>query len=102
MHVLSGGVEALTLRAEAVDYRMLPWEQQHDVPMLTPDMAGRAGDTVYVIGTEGGFSQRELDALHAAQFQPVSLGARVLRCETAATLCLGIHWWASHLSGEAV
>ena len=45
--------------------------------------------------------KRELDSLRAAQFTFVSLGARVLRCETAATLCLGLHWWASHLADPA-
>ena len=45
--------------------------------------------------------QEELDSLRAAQFTFVSLGARVLRCETAATLCLGLHWWASHLADPA-
>ena len=69
--------------------------------MLTPEMAGQPGLTVYVLGPEGGFSQRELAALNNAKFTPVSLGARVLRCETAATLCLGIHWWASQLAGKA-
>ena len=68
--------------------------------MLTPDLAGRPGLSVYVIGPEGGFSARELDILHTAGFAAVSLGARVLRCETAATLCLGIHWWASQLPGR--
>ncbi|MDR1659993.1 MAG: RsmE family RNA methyltransferase, partial [Desulfovibrio sp.] len=57
--------------------------------------------SVYVIGPEGGFSQRELAVLHAAGFAPASLGKRVLRCETAAALCLGLHWWASHLNGTA-
>jgi 16S rRNA (uracil1498-N3)-methyltransferase len=23
-----------------------------------------------------------------------------LRCETAATLCLGLHWWGSQLCGK--
>ena len=31
-------------------------------------MAGRTGVTVYIIGPEGGFSARELDALRAAGF----------------------------------
>ena len=65
--------------------------------MLAPGMAGQSGLTVYVIGPEGGFSARELDTLRVSGFAAVSLGTRVLRCETAATLCLGIHWWASQL-----
>ena len=101
VEALAGGVDELVRRAAAADRRILPWEMQDTVNMLTPRLAGRSGTTVYVIGPEGGFSQRELDSLRAAQFTFVSLGARVLRCETAATLCLGLHWWASHLADPA-
>ncbi|MFT4300710.1 MAG: 16S rRNA (uracil(1498)-N(3))-methyltransferase [Desulfovibrio sp.] len=95
--ILKGGVEDLAKHAANADYRILPWEAQDDVPMLSPNMAGQPGLTVYVIGPEGGFSARELHTLRASGFTAVSLGTRVLRCETAATLCLGIHWWASQL-----
>ncbi|MDR1856682.1 MAG: 16S rRNA (uracil(1498)-N(3))-methyltransferase [Desulfovibrio sp.] len=79
------------------DRLLLPWESQEGIPLLTPDMAGRPGRTVYVVGPEGGFSPRELETLQKKGFTPFSLGTRVLRCETAAMLCLGLHWWASHL-----
>ena len=85
--------------AAAADFRLLPWERQEGVAMLEPGMAGRPGTTVYVIGPEGGFSPRELAALREAAFTPVSLGGRILRCETAAALVLGLHWWASQLPG---
>ena len=97
VHVLSGGVEELIARAQSVDYRILPWELQNSDSMLSPSLLGREGKTLYVIGPEGGFSERELDALNNNAFSKVSLGSRILRCETAATLCLGLHWWASHL-----
>ena len=100
VRALSGGVDQLVELSRQADHRILPWELQDGVHMLTPEMAGQPGLTVYVIGPEGGFSQRELAALNAAAFTPVSLGARVLRCETAATLCLGLHWWGSQLSGK--
>ncbi|MGN0651051.1 MAG: 16S rRNA (uracil(1498)-N(3))-methyltransferase [Oscillospiraceae bacterium] len=43
-----------------------------------------------VIGSEGGFEPAEAEALAAAGFIPVSLGKRILRCETApiAALCV--------------
>lgn len=98
IRTLSGGIGEVIAASETFSQRILPWELQDGSAMLTPDMAGRPGTTLYVIGPEGGFSARELDALRAASFSTVSLGQRILRCETAATLCLGIHWWASHLT----
>lgn len=83
--------------AEVADYRILPWEEIGGSPMLPKDLPGRPGITVYVIGPEGGFSQEELDTFRNADFLFASLGNRVLRCETAASLCLALHWWASQL-----
>ena len=42
------------------------------------------------VGPEGGFESHELDALRAANFRAVSLGANVLRFETAAVAALAI------------
>lgn len=81
-------------------WRVLPFEGREGVPMLLPSELGREGDTVYVIGPEGGFSAGEIEALFAEGFSPASFGNRVLRCETAATLCLGLHFWASQLPGH--
>lgn len=102
IRALSGGVDELVCLASQADQRILPWEMQSGLPMLTPETAGRAGLTIYVIGPEGGFSERELSILKRNDFRAVSLGARILRCETAATLCLGIHWWAAQLPGRHV
>jgi 16S rRNA (uracil1498-N3)-methyltransferase len=100
LRLLPEGVAGVIALASPARQRILLWEIQRDVPLLSMDMAGREGLSIYVVGPEGGFSQRELTALSAADFAPVSLGKRVLRCETAATLCLGLHWWASHLRGD--
>ena len=43
-----------------------------------------------LIGPEGGFSEAEFEQANAAGFQPVSLGPRVLRTETAAVASLAI------------
>jgi 16S rRNA (uracil1498-N3)-methyltransferase len=42
------------------------------------------------VGPEGGFEPYELDALRTANFRTVSLGANVLRFETAAVTALAI------------
>ena len=38
-----------------------------------------------VIGPEGGFIDAEIESLERAEFRPVSIGARILRVETAVT-----------------
>lgn len=43
-----------------------------------------------VVGPEGGFSQREVDALLAIGVRPLSLGSRRLRAETAAIAALSL------------
>lgn len=95
VETLPGGVDQLITASQQANNHILLLEHQQNVPMLTATQAGQAGDTVYVIGPEGGFSARELAAFAQGNFKPASLGNRILRCETAAMLCLGIHWWAS-------
>jgi 16S rRNA (uracil1498-N3)-methyltransferase len=43
-----------------------------------------------VVGPEGGFNEREIEALQAAGVQPVSLGPRVLRTETAGPAAIAV------------
>ena len=43
-----------------------------------------------VIGPEGGFEDSEIDLLKSLGYQVVSLGKRILRCETAATYALSV------------
>ena len=52
------------------------------------DAAGDSGPVIFLSGPEGGFTPAEEDAALAAGFQPVTLGARVLRAETAALAAL--------------
>lgn len=94
---LMGGAGEVAEASAVADYKILPWEEIGGSPMLPMDLPGRPGTTVYAIGPEGGFSQRELDIFKNAGFLFASLGNRVLRCETAASLCLSLHWWASQL-----
>ena len=48
------------------------------------------GAVAIVVGPEGGFSEREIEALQAAGVRPVSLGPRVLRTETAGPAAIAV------------
>ncbi len=59
---------------------------------LREAMAARAGDAAVCLlsGPEGGLSPQEATAARAAGWQPVSLGTRVLRAETAPLAALAL------------
>lgn len=59
-----------------------------DAPPL-PRAAGAARQVLLLSGPEGGLSDAEQAAARAAGFAPASLGARVLRADTAPLLALG-------------
>lgn len=64
---------------------LMPWEEAKDGGMLAlygaqPDIR----DIGILIGPEGGISQEEARQASAAGAQPITLGPRILRCETAA------------------
>lgn len=96
---MPGGVQQLMQAAVAIPHRIALWEEAEISSALgAPDLA--RGDTIYVIGPEGGITGREMDTLRAHDFAVKSLGRRVLRWETAALLCLGLHSWARQLRGQ--
>lgn len=48
------------------------------------DIGGLGGSTAIIVGSEGGFSEREAECAQGAGFSSISLGKRILRAETAA------------------
>lgn len=51
---------------------------------------GRPASALLLVGPEGGLSQAEIDAALARDFQPLRLGPRVLRTETAPVAALSV------------
>lgn len=82
--------------------RILPWEEEAGQKLISLAELGAPGNTIYVIGPEGGLTTGEVHDLKSAGFHTVGLGERVLRCETAAVLCLGLHMWASQLQRDGM
>jgi 16S rRNA (uracil1498-N3)-methyltransferase len=70
-------------QAPADSARIIPHEKTEH-PRLR-DVVVKSGTAVHMcIGPEGGFSEEEMERAVSAGFQPVSLGPRRLRTETAA------------------
>ncbi len=59
----------------------------------TAEYLSPQGTTVLVIGSEGGFSSKEIELFSDYNAQFYTLGERILRYETAAILALGLHFW---------
>ncbi|MBB1077768.1 16S rRNA (uracil(1498)-N(3))-methyltransferase [Rhodoferax sp. 4810] len=74
----------LSLRSDARGVRDAVGQQA----VAAPGQASIVREVTFLSGPEGGLSTAEEDAALAAGFQPVTLGPRVLRAETAALAAL--------------
>jgi 16S rRNA (uracil1498-N3)-methyltransferase len=73
--------------------KIILWEQEHSTTLrqalagMTP---GTPSDISLLVGPEGGFSDDEVQLAQQAGWQPVSLGQRILRMETAAIVATAL------------
>ncbi|MDR3209433.1 MAG: 16S rRNA (uracil(1498)-N(3))-methyltransferase [Oscillospiraceae bacterium] len=75
--------DAVTDAARA-DLPLFPYEGERYRGLLDTLGNGSAPDTVSIVtGAEGGFTPQEADAAVAAGMRSVTLGKRILRCDTA-------------------
>jgi 16S rRNA (uracil1498-N3)-methyltransferase len=94
--VMPGGAAELARRSSGYEHRYLLWEAQDERPsLIDPHKAGAPGDSLLVIGPEGGIAPHEVQTFLDAGFIPASLGSRILRYETAALACLSLAWWGA-------
>ena len=69
--------------------RLIPWEEAVDAPSISSIFANRTSDGLadksvgLMIGPEGGITADEITGAREVGWQPVTLGARILRAETA-------------------
>lgn len=71
--------------ASKMEHRIIPYELAEGMGKTKETFASfTSGNSVAVfIGPEGGFEEKEVEAAAAAGVEPVSLGKRILRTETA-------------------
>ena len=91
------GMKDAVAYAHSMDVRIIPYElaeeMQHTKEIIE---AVKAGQSVAVfIGPEGGFEEGEIQEALAAGIEPVTLGRRILRTETAGMTVLS--WLMYHL-----
>lgn len=96
VHPVMGMREAVDY-AKTMEVKLIPYELAEDM-RHTKEILGsvRPGTDIAVfIGPEGGFEQQEVDLAMAAGIEPVTLGRRILRTETAGLTVLS--WLMYHL-----
>ena len=69
--------------------RFMLWEGER-TQALRAALAAGPREVALLVGPEGGFSRTEVEAGAEAGFVPVSLGARILRAETAAIVAVAL------------
>lgn len=83
-------------QAENMDVRLIPYElasgMEHTRELLGDLKPGQ--DVAVFIGPEGGFEESEIDLAREAGVEPITLGRRILRTETAGMTVLA---WIGYL-----
>lgn len=89
--------EVLTFRealkyAESMDVRLVPYELARGMQETKEILAGiEPGQSVGIfIGPEGGFEEKEIEAAIEGGANPITLGRRILRTETAGLAILSV------------
>lgn len=77
-------------QAERSDLRIIPYERESVTSLKSVILKGNPGKISLFIGPEGGFSEKEIQEAVAAGVNPVTLGPRILRTETAGIAVLSI------------
>ena len=70
-------------------HRLAAWENEPEQG-LPPDLGAHAGPICLLLGPEGGLGAEDLNLLQQRQFRTISLGALILRGETAALAAVAI------------
>lgn len=71
--------------------RLIPWEGERENSLKASLSAvGKPSSVIVAIGPEGGFDPLEVRHFSQRGFQPVSLGSRILRTETASIAIVSI------------
>ncbi len=86
--------ESLICAVKLSDISIIPWEREKKQGikdyLREKHFPGKPGKVAVFIGPEGGYSEEEIGQAKLAGIQPVTLGKKILRMETAAILAAGM------------
>ena len=85
-----GNVELKQCVGHMGDVNFLAYEKEAGSTAHSFELPKEYKSVSVMIGPEGGFDEEEVDFLVKQGFQTVSLGRRILRCETAAIYALSV------------
>lgn len=85
---------------KAADVALMAWEEVGNGRSLTQAMPLDARSIALFIGPEGGFAPEEVAAAQTHGVQPVTLGPRILRTETAAIVASALLVYAAEREGR--
>ncbi len=69
---------------------LIPWEEGKDVGVRAVLAGKRPSSIALFIGPEGGFAATEIELAQTHNIQPITLGKRILRAETAAIVAASV------------
>ena len=72
------------------DLNLFAYELEAGKVTNLTEVVDKAQSISIIIGPEGGFDESEAEFLKSLEFTPISLGKRILRCETAAVYALSV------------
>lgn len=87
---IKGIVELKDIKNYLKDINFVAYEKKNNEPVIDLSTIRQYKTVSVFIGPEGGFNSDEIDYLNSLGFQSISLGKRILRCETAAIYALSV------------
>ena len=78
------------IKDHLADLNLFAYELEAGQASDIESLVNKSHSISIIIGPEGGFDDKEVSYLKETQFVPISLGKRILRCETAAVYSLSV------------
>lgn len=85
-----GVVDLKDIKNYLEDVNFLAYEKEAEKTTALFSIYGNMKSVSVMIGSEGGFDEEEVNYLNSIGFMNISLGKRILRCETAAIYALSV------------